>query len=331
MNIVKSLKQIITGQSPEPQVEILILENCLAAGEPMQAGETHTLPQSVAENLIASGRAERILTSADEVKAARLRQLIPPPWTAAPLPESWRSLPACFGELWTVAEKFRCARGRAQEIEVLYLRGRGLTDAERHQLESEAGRTAPDGSTRSQILEDWIHERTKAAPIQIFGESHLADLRRIADALDRANRDIRQIAAEHSENFRRLSVICGDAVLEHIARGRRAAKEAARLGFEIFAERLASLELGEPKLRQLFPNTAAHQRFVHDEPSPPSLKLGWADPVTGEGRHYLDGTPGQLADWHRVFAARADELEAIAKQAAAELAKARRVTTGKAA
>jgi hypothetical protein len=326
MNIVKSLKQIITGQSPEPQVEVLILENCLAAGEPLQSGETRTLPQSVAESLIAYGRAERILTSADEAKAARLRNLIPPPWPAAEPPESWQNLPPCFAELWAVADRFRCAKGRAQEIEFLYLRGRGLTDAERLQLEEEAGRPS-GGADRTSILEKWIRERAPAAmSIEIADHAKLETLRRLRDALDRANRAIEDTAREHGENFRRLSVICGDEVLEHIARGRRAAKEAARLGFEIFAERLASLELGEPKLWQLFNGTADHAKYVHQAPSPPALKVGWTDPSTGEARHYLEGRPGELASWHRMFAARADELEAIAKQAAAELARCRKAS-----
>jgi hypothetical protein len=205
-----------------------------------------------------------------------------------------------------------------------------LSDDERAKLVGETGRSS-DGVARSQVLEKWILERTRnALNIETVSDEKIETLRRLRDALDRANRAVEDCGRANLENFRRLSVLCGDEVLEHIARGRRAAKESARLGFEIFAERLAALQLGEAKLRELWIGTAEHQKYVHALPSTPNLKIGWSDPTTGEARHYIEGTPGQLASWHQVFAARAAELEASAKAAAAELARTKKAT-GKAA
>ncbi len=338
MKALKKLREIVTGQTAETKIEVEITEKCLVNGMERIPGERLNLSERDAGALFAAERARRVFTDAETAERDRLNRMIPPPWTPAPLPELWQSMPEPFHKLWEISERYRCAHGRAGEIEALYLRGRGMNDSERHQLEQETSRTAADGTTRSALIESWISERAKNVLRITVGEQRADELRKISDALNRAYQAINDLRDECGEDFTRLSVLCGDAVLDEVARGQRAARAASRDGFELFKHRLASLELGEAELRRLYRGTREQLAFEVQEPTPPNLRLGWADPETGEARHICPGTPGELASWFAMFRAKADELSAIAKQAAAELDRARGVTgtagkskTGKAA
>jgi hypothetical protein len=324
--MLNTLKKIITGKTGEPEVEIEITETCLLQGKQVSPGERLTLSERDAGGLIAANRARRILSDAEEAKRERLQRLIPPAWTARELPETWQALPKPFHELWKLTERFRCAYGFAEEVEALYLRGRGLDENERRMLEQETGRTAPDGSTRSRLVEAWVAERMKHINIGILDDKKHEELRKLADAMNRAYQNINFLLEEQRENFLRLKIECGDVVLAAVHRGAKAAKECRTVGFEIFRCRLEALRLGEAELRRLFCGTAEDEKYGRAEiPSAPNLHLGWLED-SGEPRHYVEGTPAQLADFARVFSARADELEALAAEAKRELAQTRKAS-----
>ncbi len=322
--MLAKLKQIITGRTDQPTAEIEITTVCFVNGATVNPGDRLTLPVKEADNLVAYGRAFHITTADQKAHSEHLASLVPPPWIARPLSEIWLNLPEPFHQLWELNERFRCARGRADDTEACVLRGHGLTAAELAQFAQETSR-ANGGLARSAIVNGWLQSRTPQLRISIeIGENDFKseERRRLVDALDRQHQAIAELVESHSEEFIRLKFLCGDLALEENARASRFGKELAGIGFEIFCKRVEALALGESENRRLFNGTREKLLYAQPVNKPSGLCLAWSDRQTGESRHYLSGSIDHLAGQYRTFNTEAARLEGLLKQAKSELSRA---------
>lgn len=229
-------------------------------------GETVDVDPATAADLVGSNRAERLgLVGPDG-------NLLPPespaprkalaPYEPQPYPEQWADLPAPFQAAWKLDEELAKRR-----------------DA--------LGRAQKENTSAGMIV----------GVSAVALESERSE--RIIEKIMRAEDAVRSF---DRSAISRAYLACSEAALNEI-RGANASRDAAeKLGLEIFAQRVAALELHPDKIRNLFYGSALHVKYFLEPVHEPTLRNA------GNGKSYIDTTLEGVA--HLIFRAR--KLRALA-------------------
>ena len=229
MNIIDKLK----GNKPPETSKVTLTRNVLVKlpDGTMQGGETgdsFDVLKADADALVGSGAAERILNQKEQAEAERIGRLIPPPHDPRPLPENFKSLPACFRQWWELSERYRCLKGRQTEIEACVIRGCGLTKEEAHWLRHDVGAVIGEEKQRAKLIQNW--QQTHQLRIS-FSQADMEDQRRLRDALTRQGEAIDEFLKENHAELAALKIECGAEVEKANGRAIKVSKERARTGF----------------------------------------------------------------------------------------------------
>lgn len=323
-----SILNKLLGKKPEETRTITLTSAVrvkLADGEMIDGVENQSVEvlKSDADYLVSMGVANRKLTEEEHAEIARIHGLIPPPHDPRPLPDSWAELPECFAKAWEISERLRCLKTRHLECETVYLRGSGLTEDEKHWLREETGRQSTEAAQRARLIDEWIQARQLR--ISVPSDAKIQDRQRVRNAMERIGQSIDDFRREYSERMIELQFACSDEALGQAERINVATRSLADIGFQIFKTRIAALGLGHQKTRELFASSADALKYVQVGQSPPDLRMAYNDPDTGEIKTYIDASYQVLAEFWRAWRDRAEKMEALLKQAKAELAKAEKV------
>lgn len=306
-----NLKKLLFGTPKEELARVRILEATrlrLPSGDMADAtpGEEIDLDHAAAGALVADGRAEFVIPpeKAQEIKAEHAA-VMPQEPTPRPMPESWAELPACFHRWHEIAERFRCARQRAADLEKAYLRETGLGGSEALHLLRNLDAAIPGASDRIKLMDGWIAANIGQIAV---GLDAIRKRSKIRDALTRAYQAIDDLTQAENESLWKLHLQCGDQVIAAHGRLERAAAALSAEGIRRFRQRIAALGLGESDVARLYRNSADAAEFERECPRLHDLRLAWEDELGA--RHFLDVPPSTAAGLLVRFTAEAEELEA---------------------
>lgn len=315
------LKKLVNPKSAK-KLAVELSRNCFINGVSHAAGEILELSEREAREIVASGGGVDL--SADEaatLESARLNSLLPPPVEPQPLPESWKSFPASFHELWQLeqaAEALVARRGLIWE--------RLLVTMKQHPALGEslanfgASYKLADSATRSK-LRDAVANVYVGRP----SESHLRAVKFLKDAYERAEQAVRDWNFSNGERWQVAKYHASQHLLERHGATCKGIRELHALGREIFAERIKALGLSESKISELFRGSSDAVRFASIEPPTlDDLRLAFAD-ESGPS-YYVEKSPANMVQLLQTWAATEAEVVRLTVEAKKELVRVRKVS-----
>lgn len=314
---MNALKKLLFG-TDEKTLEVTMISDCLVNGRHCAGGETITLPETHARQVIAVGRA---YCPAEEAEADAQREedqrLIPPPVPKKEMPDSWRALPSCFHKWHELNASLMALSDRYNLIETKL-----LELVSRHVYKPTPNAFA---GLRGEDLAKAVSFSISNGQASADYEKNFRPIAVLKDALVRSHKAVDSWLADNRTELVRARMDCSDHVQEVCGSMGREVRELHAMGFELFNIRIAALGLADFHARNLFRQSADAVKYATIQPPAiQDLRLAWAD--ESGPTYYVDRPVPVMASMVQNWQPIADEVAKLTKQVQSELKAARKAS-----
>lgn len=293
----------------------------------MQLADGTTRPVTAGEELEITAEEAAKLDNLDVVFLDPLAKPEPPKIEPAPerpavrpAPAEWSALPDCFRDWWNLNERFKVAseHGRliVQKRVQIFGTTNSITDPQASAATLLVFRLQP--AERGGGI---IHNHT----VRLDDEQVILQDKELNYAAKRAAEHLEELRRDYTLKLQKLHLECGWHRLTSADQVTKIARQVRQCGYDLFALRVAALELHPAQVARLYNGSALFLKYGTAQDAPVrNVRFAGLDEATGEMRQYLEDDVRSIATFALRDLKMLAELEPLLAEGRRELAKAKK-------